>query len=392
MTQDRAHDARRDAAPQDADPAGEREGAADAKPGASDAAPPVAPSEASSEGSTGGVAAADAREETDACDAREGTDAADPLAGPPPSRTVQRPARFDGRAWWRVTRRGLADLVRQNYTLIAAGTAFYSALALAPALAALGALYGFFADPAAMADHLDIVEELAPPAAYRLIADQVAVLETAGRSTLGWTSFGAAAFAVWTSRAGVRTLMMGVSTAYRQEEGRGVVMTQIATILLTCLFIVLAVIALALVVAAPPAIALLPFGDLTQWLASLARWPIVLGVVMLGLGALYRFGPSRRLARTEWVSPGTVAALALWLAGSIAFSLYVTNVAAYSETYGALGAVAGLLIWFWLSAFSALVGAVLNAQLELETAADTTIGPDRPMGARRAFVADNLAD
>jgi membrane protein len=291
-----------------------------------------------------------------------------------------------------VTRRGLADLVRQNYTLIAAGTAFYSALALAPALAALGALYGFFADPAAMADHLDIVEELAPPAAYRLIADQVAVLETAGRSTLGWTSFGAAAFAVWTSRAGVRTLMMGVSTAYRQEEGRGVVMTQIATILLTCLFIVLAVIALALVVAAPPAIALLPFGDLTQWLASLARWPIVLGVVMLGLGALYRFGPSRRLARTEWVSPGTVAALALWLAGSIAFSLYVTNVAAYSETYGALGAVAGLLIWFWLSAFAALFGAVLNAQLELETAADTTIGPDRPMGARRAFVADNLAD
>ena len=84
-------------------------------------------------------------------------------------------------------------------------------------------------------------------------------------------------------------------------------------------------------------------------------------------------------------------AIVIWLAGSFALSAYLARFASYNETYGALGAVAALLMWFWLSAVAALFGAVLNAELELETAADTTSGDPRPLGRRAAYVADHVA-
>jgi membrane protein len=113
--------------------------------------------------------------------------------------------------------------------------------------------------------------------------------------------------------------------------------------------------------------------------------------VLLALSLLYRFGPSRSEARWHWVTPGSLLATVLWLAASAVFSFYVTNLASYDATYGPLGAVVGVMMWFWVSAYAVLLGGELNAELELQTAEDTTTGLPRPMGQRGAYVADNVA-
>jgi membrane protein len=117
---------------------------------------------------------------------------------------------------------------------------------------------------------------------------------------------------------------------------------------------------------------------------------LLLLVVMMALGVLYRFGPSRPGARWEWLSIGTIAAALLWLAGSVLLSWYLSNFGNYSATYGSLGAAIGLMTWMWMSAIIVLCGAELNSEIEHQTAVDTTVGPGLPMGARGAAMADTL--
>ena len=295
-------------------------------------------------------------------------------------------------AWWRAASRAAGTAGRENLALIAAGCAFYGLLALAPAFAALATLYGLFADPADIAGHLEALDEVAPPAAYGVIENQAGALRSAGRETLGWASLGAILLAIWSARAGVRALMTGVAIAYREPEGRGMLKDMLATYLLTALFIVIAALTAGAIVVVPALIAVLPIGETASLVAEVARWPIGLAAMLIGLGALYRYGPARRNAQLRWVAPGAAVALALWLAGSVALTLYLARFGEFNETYGALGAVAALLMWFWLSALATLTGAALNAELELETARDTTVGPPRPMGDRGAAVADAVAE
>ncbi|MEM6438971.1 MAG: YihY/virulence factor BrkB family protein [Pseudomonadota bacterium] len=301
-----------------------------------------------------------------------------------------RPAALPKRAWLSAAMRAAETLGKENLSLVAAGCAFYALLALAPGLAALAGIYGFFADPSHISRHLDLLEDVAPPDAYRLIADQAAALAEAQRGTLGWTSLGALALALWSARAGVRALMIGVGIAYRERDKRPFFKALAATLALTLSLATLVALALGLVVVVPGVLALVPLAPSTELLGSLLRWPIAVAALIVGLALLYRYGPARRSARIAWLTPGSLTALAIWLVVSIAFSAYLSRFGNYNETYGALGAVAALLMWFWLSALAALFGATLNAELELATAADTTVGEDRPMGVRGAFVADHV--
>jgi membrane protein len=120
--------------------------------------------------------------------------------------------------------------------------------------------------------------------------------------------------------------------------------------------------------------------------------PLLLVVALVGLAVPYRYAPSREVAQWQWVSSGAVIATALWLIGSIAFSIYVSNFGSYNETYGALGAVVILLMWFWLSAFIVLLGAELNCEIERQTARDTTSVSSKPMGERGAYAADTIGE
>jgi membrane protein len=120
------------------------------------------------------------------------------------------------------------------------------------------------------------------------------------------------------------------------------------------------------------------------------RWPILLLVVICGLSIVYRFGPSREHPRWRWVTWGGVVAAFGWLGVSLLFSWYVGSFAHYSITYGSLGAVIGFMTWMWLSVTVILLGAELNAEMEHQTARDSTTGEPLPMGARGARMADTL--
>jgi membrane protein len=108
----------------------------------------------------------------------------------------------------------------------------------------------------------------------------------------------------------------------------------------------------------------------------------------IGLALLYRYGPNRRAARWQWVS--SVFAAVTWIGASFLFSWYLTSFANYNATYGSLGAVVGLMIWLWISTIVVLLGAELNAEIEHQTVRDSTVGDEKPLGARGAVMADTV--
>jgi len=127
-----------------------------------------------------------------------------------------------------------------------------------------------------------------------------------------------------------------------------------------------------------------------QPLIGYLRWPLMFVLIIVGLAVLYRYGPSRRLAKWRWISGGSVFAALAWLMVSSLFSWYLANFANYNATYGALGAVVGLMMWMWLSITVVLIGAELNSEIEHQTARDSTVGPAKPLGARGAVMADTV--
>jgi membrane protein len=125
-------------------------------------------------------------------------------------------------------------------------------------------------------------------------------------------------------------------------------------------------------------------------LLSILRWPTLLVVVFAWLAVIYRYGPSRQDAKWRWVTWGSAMAAMLWLAASMLFSWYVANFDSYNKTYGSLGAGVGFMMWIWLSVVIVLLGAALNAEMEHQTAKDSTDGPAKPLRSRGANMADHV--
>ena len=275
---------------------------------------------------------------------------------------------------------------------MSAGVAFFGVLAIFPAIAALIALYGLVADPSEVAQSLQSAKPLLPPDVFTMIEEQVGQIIAAGQGKLGIASLVSLVLALWSARAGVTALMEGLNVVYNETDTRSIVAQYLASLMLTLLLIVVAIVALLAVVAVPALLHFSDFGRLGTVLAQVTPL-LILGVaVVFVIGGLYRYGPHRALARKRWVSVGAVVATVGWVLVSLALSVYVSRFADFNQTYGSLGAIVGLLFWLYASAFVVLIGAEINAQMELQTERDTTTGPARPMGERGAFVADHVAD
>lgn len=164
----------------------------------------------------------------------------------------------------------------------------------------------------------------------------------------------------------------------------------LVAIVLTVLMLIGGTVIIALVGVLPAALQFIGLESSTQWLLLLLEWPLLIVVVMGGLAVLYRYAPDRHPPRWRWVSPGAIVATVLWLLGSVGFTVYVSYFNSYDKTYGSLGGVVVMLTWLYLSAFVALLGAVINAQSERQTVADLTVGQAKPMGSRRAYAADTV--
>lgn len=290
--------------------------------------------------------------------------------------------------FWRVVHEVSDDRV----TLIAAGVTFYLLLALFPALAALVALYGLVTDPMIIADHLREMAGLLPPGVFEIFAEQIQALVQRRNSTLGIAFFIGLAVALWSTHNGTLAIFDAMNVAYEEREKRGFIRLNLIALCFTLCAMLCAVVMATLVAAIPVVLSYLWLGEWTERLALILRWPILLVIVAAAVTAVYRFGPSREPAKFRWLTWGAVLTTAAWFAMSFGFSFYLENFANYNATYGTLGALIGFLMWTWLSVLILIVGAEINAELEHQTARDTTTGPPQPMGGRGAYVADTLGE
>jgi membrane protein len=231
---------------------------------------------------------------------------------------------------------------------------------------------------------------LIPEEAGKIITDQLSAITSQPRQSLGFGVLFTLLFALWSASAAIQTLMTGLNVVYDEPERRGYISFHAMALLLTVGGIVFGLVALSLIAALPAALKFVGLPRQIETTLLLARWPLLAIAVMFALAVLYRFGPSREKPRWIWVSWGAVLATVLWLAASILFSFYVSNFASYNQTYGALGAVVILLMWFYLTGYVILMGGELNAEMEHQTAKDTTEKRGAPLGRRDAQMADTV--
>ena len=305
-------------------------------------------------------------------------------------RGADEPHQIPARGWWDILLRVKSEMSADHLSVLAAGVAFYTLLAIFPAIAAAVSIYGLVADPHDVERQAALAIGLIPEESRAIITDQLAKITSQPRGSLGFGALFALAFALWSSSAAMQTLMTGLNVVYGEEERRGVIRFYATALGLTFGGIVGAMLSLSLVAALPAVLKFLWLPQELETVVLLARWPLLGLAVMFGLAVLYRFGPSREKPRWQWVSWGAAGATVLWLLGSILFSWYVSSFGSYNETYGTLGAVVILLMWFYLSAYVVLFGAELNAEMEHQTARDTTEKRGAPLGARGAQMADTV--
>jgi len=316
-----------------------------------------------------------------------GAEAALAAAEPGHGRAACSPAQFGRIAWKDVLVRTYNEVMEDRITTIGGGIAFYSLLALFPAVAALVSLYGLAADIKTISSHLAALAFLLPPNAFSIVEDQIARILAQGEAQLGLKFAFGLAISIWSANAGMRAMIDGLNVAYEEQEKRSYLRVTLLSLGLTAatLIVLLAVIGLSTVLPQ-----LFDADPATQSSLALARWPVVLVLLAVGLAVLYRYGPSRTEPRWRWVSYGSLFAVLMIMAISAALSWYMTNLTDYNKTYGSLGAAVALMTWMWLSACAVLVGAELNAELEHQTARDSTVGPDKPLGRRGATMADTI--
>ena len=317
---------------------------------------------------------------------------ADRSNGDAAGREAERPSEIPPRGWFAVLKRVKAEVKEDNVTLLAAGVAFYAMLAIFPAIIAVVTIYGMVADPAQVQSQVGEFAKSLPSGADELLGGQLESVTQAGRQSLSIGLAVSLLAVLWTASGGVQGLVKGLNLVYDEKESRGLLKLRGLSLLLTLGAILMAVVAIALVAVFPAVIDDLKLGQAGELAASIARWVVLALLVLAAVAVLYRYAPDRANPRWRWVSWGAVVALVLWLLGSIGFSWYVDNFGKYNQTYGALAAVIILLLWLFLSAFAVLLGAEIDAEIERQTARDTTTGPERPMGRRDAEVADTVGE
>lgn len=276
------------------------------------------------------------------------------------------PGRLGRRRTGRLIARIWLGIGRDHLSIIAAGVGFFGLLAIFPGIAALIALYGLVADPAEVAESLQAARPVLPPDVFAMIEGQVDQLVAAGRGSLGVASAISLGAALWSARAGVTALLEGLNVVYGVAESRGLILLYLLSLAATLVLIVVAIVALLAIVAVPAALRFVAIGPLGALLAQVAPLVILAVAILFVIGGLYRYGPHRPGARRPLLSPGAFLATIGWLVVSLGLSVYVSRFSALNETYGALGAAAGLLLWLYASAFVVLLGAELNAEIERE--------------------------
>lgn len=272
----------------------------------------------------------------------------------------------------------------------AGGVVFFGLLAIFPAVTALVSSYALFADPSTISSNLHTLATMLPEGSFQIVEDQVARVLSNGNTTLGATFLLGLLLAIWSANAGVKAIFDALNVAYEEREKRSFVKLNLVSLAFTVGGIVALLLMVGAVVAFPLALNHLGMAPESKLIVALARWPLLLLILLVALAILYRLAPSRDAPRWQWLSLGAVTAAILWIAGSALLSWYLSEFANYNATYGSLGAAIGLMTWMWMSAIVIMFGAELNSEIERQTLRDTTAGQPKPLGTRQAVSADTV--
>lgn len=305
-------------------------------------------------------------------------------------READKPTQIPAKGWKDVLWRTYEEFGKDRITSVAAGVTYYALLAVFPAIAALVSIYGLFADPATIQEHLNAMSGVLPGGALEIIGEQVKRISSQGGGALGFGFIFGLAISLWSANAGMKAVFDALNIVNDEDEKRSFLRLNLMSLSFTLGAILFIILALAGIVVLPIVFKFVGLENSMEWLLSILRWPVLLIGVTLGLSLIYRFGPSRDKAEWRWVTPGGLIAAVLWIAVSMLFSWYVSNFGSYNKTYGSLGAVIGFMTWIWLSSIVVLLGAEINAEMEHQTMKDTTEGAQQPMGTRGAKMADTV--
>lgn len=305
-------------------------------------------------------------------------------------RLADSPGEIPKRGWRDVLMRVKQQISEDNVSLTAAGVAYGWLLAIFPLFGSLIAIYSVIADPIDVQTQVEGLFGLLSPDVVTTLHDQLTKLTQKSGTALGLGALIGILFSLWSANSGTKAMITALNIVYSEREKRSFVRLNRLSLSLTLGMVVAVIIILLLMVALPIAFRTVGMEEATKTALNILRWPALAIAFMLGLAVLYRYGPSREKAKWRWVTWGSVIATILWVIASGGFAIYVANFGKYDETYGSLGAVIILLMWFYITAFIILFGAELNAELEHQTAKDSTTKAPRPMGMRGAHMADTL--
>ena len=271
--------------------------------------------------------------------------------------------------WKRIALDTWKDAGEDNLSLVAAGVAFYIFLAFVPLLTALVLSYGLFADPLTVAHDIGHLAEILPASAASIAADQLEAMTGGSDAKTGLALVVALAIAVYGASKAADAIMTALNIVYEVKECRGFIGRLIAALGMTAGAILLLLLAVVTISALSFLESLLPgLGGVTTVALRLLFIAAAGAVVMLLLAIVYRYVPCRPDAEWRWITPGSVLATLVWLAATAGFGLYVASFGDYNATYGSLGAVIAFLTWLYLTAYIILLGAELNAILEIDGA------------------------
>ncbi len=278
--------------------------------------------------------------------------------------------------WLQIANRMRGATKRHQASILAGGVAFFAFLSMFPALAALVSLYGLLADPEDVTRQVDAFAGALPPDIRSAIHDQMAKLTARSTGTLSIEVAIGIVAAIWAATKGMKALITGLSLAFGQRETRGFIRLNVTAFLFTMGAIVSGVISIAAVIVFPLVLAAFHLSRLGEQLVRWLRWPMLAALVLVALSVAYRFGPAQAPARRRWVTLGSLAATALWLAGSALFSWFASTLAKPDRIDGSLGVIITILTWFLLSAYVVILGAELDAEIARESEARSA--PHRP--------------
>lgn len=282
-----------------------------------------------------------------------------------------------------VAKSTIRQIGEDRVTSVAGGVTFFGLLSLFPAITAFVSLYGLWADPLTIQTHLELLETLLPASALDIIRAQVVAIASASTGALSLAGVVALLLAFWSANGGMKALLSALNVAFFQRETRSFVQLNVAAMCFTVGGLAMIAMMLAVIAVIPILLRLLPIGWGAETVLAVIRWPLMLGLLIAGLAAVYRWGPAAPKSRWRWISPGAVIAGLALVVTSMLFSWYAVNFGNYNETYGSLGAVVALMTWLWLNAMIVLVGAEINSELERHLKHMAGVPDDRPLKPER---------